>query len=160
MMIRTSIAILSIFFAHATVPGQSASAVIQLSRADTVEILSQVAQKFWDRPEPGDTALLFPSDEVTGEALRHTLLGSGDRIQPSLVDGEWTTCPSRNPEPPRPFGWIVHLRVLELKNETFAELSFSCGHGWGNAFAAGSTLKVRRVKNRWTVGEVVSNFIT
>jgi hypothetical protein len=160
MMIRSSIAILSIFFAQATVQGQSGSSVKLLSRADTLEILTQVARKFWDRPEPGDTAQLFPSDEMAGEALRHTLLGRSPRIQPALVDGEWTTCPSGIPEPPRPSGWIVNLRVLELKSETFAHLTFSCGHGWGNAFATGFAFKVRRENNRWVVGEIVFDFIT
>jgi hypothetical protein len=160
MMIRASIAVLSIFFAQPTVSSQSAPADSHLSRADTLEILTQVARKFWDRPEPGDTAPLFPSDEMASKALRHTLLGRSPRIQPALVDGEWTTCPSNVPEPTRPSGWIVKLRVLELKSETFADLTFSCGHGWGNAFATGFAFKVRREKNRWVVGEIVSYFIT
>lgn len=131
-----------------------------LSRGDTLEILTQVARKFWGRPQPDDTAQLFPADEMTRDALRPILVARGAPIHPVWIKGESTNCPSKTREPSRLTGWVVELRVIEMKGETVARVTFSCGQGWRNAFATGSIFRVRRVNNCWVVGESIGDFIT
>ena len=156
MIIRASIAIFSIFFAQATLTAQATPA-LRLSRADTLEILIEVARETWGRSR--DTSELFPSDEITRKAMRAILVSLGADIHPVRSRGS-TNCPTRIVDPGMPTGWIVELRVVELKGEALATVETSCGRGWENGFAMGTIYKMRRVKNRWVVGETFGAFIT
>jgi hypothetical protein len=134
-----------------------------LSRADTLEILEQVSSKAWNMIRPGDSVQLLPFDELTRDALRATLLANKATTHPVWLRGESTACPiAKMPDQHGPLAYVVGMHVSELNGETIAYLALGCGHGFapGTAYSAKWSLKMRREKNRWIVGEPSLVYIT
>lgn len=135
------------------------------SRADSIEILKQLAPEVWKAigdthgvPQP-----VIAADELTRAALDSFLVAHGNTLLPPLAKDQRTTCPYHSPDPRGPQAWMITLKVFELRGDT-AKAGFVqfCGHGEapGNAFASGADFRLRRVNGHWVLGELIGGFIS